>query len=168
LHYLQDKNIQFVLFNDGDNLEDDQKKIGATGGIHYLKPANADKLDVFMGHVQALGYGGDCPENNMEALIKGSKLAQAFKELIMIVDNDAPVKDLSLLSSFQTPVHIILCGVVNGMVLTDYLNIAWKTKGSVHTIEEDITALARISEGQQLTIGSKHYRIMGGEFIRLD
>ena len=168
LHYLQDKNIQFVLFNDGDNLDDDQKKIGATGGIHYLKPASAEKLDTFVGHVQALGYGGDCPENNMEALIKGCKLAQPFKELIMVVDNDSPVKDIVLLDSFHTPVHVILCGVIDGAILIDYLNIAWKTKGTIHTLEEDITTLARMSEGQQITIRQKRYRIMGGEFVRLD
>jgi hypothetical protein len=167
LNYLKEQNLQFVFFNDGDNLEDHLKKIGNTGGIYYSKTKSVDSLDYFMSRVQASGSGGDAPENNMEALIKGMKMAKPFKELVMIVDNNAPVKDIKLLSSFHTPVHIIVCGTDDGWIEPDYLKIAWKTKGTVHTIEDDITSLARLSEGQQITIGTNTYKIMGGEFVRL-
>jgi hypothetical protein len=52
--------------------------------------------------------------------------------------------------------------------LSDYLLIAWKTKGSIHTIEQDITDIAKMSEGQEIKIGNISYRIMGGEFVRLN
>jgi hypothetical protein len=167
LNHLKENNLQFVLFNDGNNMPDERKRIGETGGIYYQKSKGVDSLDAFMGRVQALGSGGDGPENNMEALIKGVKMAAPFKELIMIADNHAPVKDISLLSQFSVPVHIILCGTTNSEIWPDYLKIAWKTKGSVHTIEDDIITLAKMSEGQQVKIGGITYKIMGGEFVAL-
>jgi hypothetical protein len=167
LNYLQDKNMQFVLFNDGDNKPDEKKIIGKTGGIYYSPSKGIDSLDMFLGRVQAKGYGGDCPENNMEALIKGTKMAKPFKELVMVADNDAPIKDISLLGSFSTPVHVIVCGAA-GRIHPDYLKVAWKTKGTVHTMEEDIVTLSRLSEGQKIKIGGVTYRIMGGEFVHLN
>lgn len=167
LNYLTDKNMQFVLFNDGDNTPDEKKVIGKTGGIYYSPSKGIDSLDAFMNRVQASGFGGDCPENNMEALIKGIKMTkQPFKEIVMIADNHAPIKDMILLESFANPVHIILCGVLD-RIEPDYLRLAWKTKGTVHTMEEDIVTLSRLSEGQQIKIGGTTYKIMGGEFINL-
>ena len=104
----------------------------------------------------------------MEALIKGVKMANPYKELVMIVDNEAPVKDIALLNQFKAPVHIILCGVQDGDILTDYLDIARHTKGSVHTIEEDITKIASFSEGQEIVIKNKTYRVMGGKFVLIN
>jgi hypothetical protein len=167
LHYLSEKNLQFVLFNDGDNIPDEKKKIGSTGGIYYSSAKGVDSLDFFMSRVQAAGSGGDGPENNMEALIKGIKMASPFTDLVMIADNNAPVKDISLLSAFNVPVHIILCGADNGFIEKDYLKIARKTKGSIHTIEEDITNLSKLSEGKEITISGIRLRIMGGEFVEI-
>lgn len=168
LSYLKEKNLQFVFFNDGDNKPDSQKRIGATGGIYYLPSTGIDSLFATIVNVSSAGWGGDCPENNMEALIKGVKMAKPYKELVMIADNNAPVKDLQLLSSFTAPVHIILCGVYDDNVLTDYMNIALKTKGSIHTMEQDLTALASMLEGQEIRVGKSIYRIMGGEFVRVN
>jgi hypothetical protein len=162
-----EKNLQFVFFNDGDSKSDGEKIIGETGGIYYKQSTTFDDLIDLMANVQNAGNGGDCPENNMEALIKGVKTANPYKELIMIVDNNAPVKDITLLKDFNTPVHIILCGSKNGYILKDYLRIAWKTKGSIHTMEQDLTRIALLSEGQTITIGNNSYKIMGGEFINV-
>lgn len=165
LNIKKEPNLQFVFFNDGDNKSDSEKKIGETGGIYYQKAKGLDSLISIMAHVRSKGNGGDCAENNMEALINGVKKALPYKELVMIVDNNAPVKDIKLLSQFNKPVHVVLCGSVNGEVLLDYLLIAWKTKGSVHTIEVDISKIASMSEGQTIRIGSYTYKIMGGEFV---
>ncbi len=165
LSYLKEKNLQFVFFNDGDNMPDEKKKIGSTGGIYYSPSEGINPLFATIAKVASAGGGGHCPENNMEALIKGVKFSKPFKELVMIADNNAPVKDISLLRSFDKPVHIIVCGVYND-ILSDYLNIARKTKGSIHTMEEDITKLAAMSEGQEITIGKSTYQVMGGEFVR--
>ncbi|WP_430403210.1 hypothetical protein [Fluviicola sp.] len=167
LNYKKEPNLQFVFFNDGDDKDDSEKKIGATGGIYYQKSSTLDSLIHIMSFVRSRGSGGDCAENNMEALIKGVQKAKPYKELVMIVDNNAPVKDISLLSKFNKPVHIILCGSYSGEVLEDYLLIAWKTKGTIHTIEEDISKIASMSEGQTIQIGSYTYKILGGEFVRI-
>lgn len=167
LNYKKEPNLQFVFFNDGDAKSDSEKKIGSTGGIYYQKSAGMDSLIHMMSFVRSRGSGGDCPENNMEALIKGVQKAKPYKELVMIVDNNAPVKDLSLLNKFSKPVHIILCGAYDGEVLEDYLLIAWKTKGSIHTIEEDISKIASMSEGQSIQIGGYTYKILGGEFVKI-
>ena len=95
-------------------------------------------------------------------------MAKPFNEAIAIVDNNAPVRDIALLSKFNQPIHIILCGANDGWVLEDYLLIAWKSKGSIHTIEQDITSIAKMSEGQEIKIGNSIYRIMGGEFVRIN
>lgn len=167
LAYKKETNLQFVFFNDGNNMPDNLKKNGSVGGIYYSPSKGLDSLYKTIAHVASAGWGGDCPENNMEALIKGVKMAKPYKELIMIADNDAPVKDIELLKNFSAPVHIILCGVENDRVLEDYLNIAWKTKGTIHTIEQDITSMASMMEGQELKIGKGIYKIMGGEFVRI-
>ncbi|AEA44884.1 hypothetical protein [Fluviicola taffensis] len=167
LNFKKEPNLQFVFFNDGDEKDDSEKKIGSTGGIYYQKSTGLDSLIYLMSFVRSRGNGGDCPENNLEALIKGVKKAQPYKELVMIVDNNAPVKDISLLNQFTKPVHIILCGSTRGEVLSDYLLIAWKTKGSIHTIEEDISKIATMSEGQTIQIGGYTYKILGGEFVRI-
>lgn len=160
-------NLQFVFFNDGDQKSDAQKVIGKTGGIYYQKAKGLDSLIYLMSRVRANGNGGDCAENNMEALIKGVKMANPYKELVMIVDNNAPVKDISLLKEFNKPVHIVLCGANDGFVLEDYLLIAWKTKGSIHTMEEDLTKIAAMSEGETIVVGGIVYKIMGGQFVRI-
>jgi hypothetical protein len=167
LNYKKESNLQFVFFNDGDDKEDMKKIIGNTGGIYYQRAKGLDSLINLMSKVRSRGNGGDCPENNMEALIKGVKTAGPYKELVMVVDNNAPVKDLSLLKSFNKPVHVILCGSDGGQVLLDYFLIAWKTKGSIHTIEEDIYSIASKSEGESVVVGGITYRIMGGEFVRV-
>ena len=168
LNYKKDNKLQFVFFNDGDGINDEKKIIGKTGGIYYSPSKGKDSLTSLIAKVSARGDGGDCAENNMEALIKGVKMAKPFKELVAIVDNKSPVKDIELLKDFKTPVHIVLCGENPGWILSDYLLIAWKTKGSIHTIEQDITDIAKMSEGQEIKIGNISYRIMGGEFVRLN
>lgn len=166
LTYQKEKNLQFVFFNDGNEMPDDKKVIGNTGGIYYAPSEGITPLFNTIAKVSAAGSGGDCPENNMEALIKGTQMAKPYKELVMIADNYAPVKDIRLLKDFDKPVHIIVCGADNG-ILEDYLNIAKKTKGSIHTMEEDITNLASKAEGQELQIGKFKYKVMGGEFVRM-
>ncbi|MCH2224548.1 MAG: hypothetical protein MK066_07235 [Crocinitomicaceae bacterium] len=167
LNYKMEKNLQFVFFNDGDNKADRDKVIGETGGIYHEPINDFVALQNLMTKVKSNGYGGDCPENNMEALIKGVDQAKPYKELVMIVDNNAPVKDLRLLKNFDRPVHIILCGA-RDFVLVDYLLIAWKTKGSIHTIERDIDKIASMSEGETIDIQGLTYKIMGGKFVKLD
>ena len=165
LNYITEKKLQFVFFNDGDNKPDNQKIIGETGGIYYSPSYGIDKLLDVMTAVSIAGSGGDCPENNMEALIKGEKQADPYSEIIMIADNNASVKDIELLENFNIPVHIILCGL-RSSAHEDYLNIAYKTKGSIHTMEKDLYDLWKTAEGGTININGIDYTLMNGEFIR--
>ena len=168
LNQKNEKKLQFVFFNDGNNLPDLQKRIGATGGIYYSAPATSDSIRKLMVKVSNAGSGGDIPENNMEALIKGTKQSTPFTDLIMVVDNDSPVKDIELLKDFHCPVHIILCGASHMAINLDYLLIAWKTKGTIHTIEQDITRISKLMEGEEIVINGFTYIINGGKFIMKD
>ena len=166
LNFVKEQNAQFVFFNDGDNKPDHLKKIGSIGGIYYLKTKGIDNLIDLMTTVQIAGCGGDCPENNIEALLTANEKASPYKELIMIADNHAPIKDIALLEKLNIPVKIILCGV-NSTIEEDYLKLAWKTKGSVHTIEEDILSIGKMLDGQEIKINGRTYRLMKNKFIEI-
>jgi len=164
LHFLRDSTSQhFVFFNDGDRKKDEEKKIGATGGIYYCRAKNSEDLINTMDLTVKKGQGGDAPENPVEAMLFGLTKAGKVEDVILIADNWAKVRDIKLLSKIKTPVRVILCGVMEGMEINeDYLNIAYKTKGSVHTIEQDITELISQTAGKKFSINGVDYIIKNG------
>ncbi len=114
------------------------------------------------------GGGGDCPENNIEALLAAEKKFPEAACQVLIADNWANVKDLSLVEQLSKPVRIVLCGVYDGNVNVEYLNLARKTKGSVHLMEQDLYDLSLLHEGELLRIGRKYYRVKKGSFVETD
>lgn len=164
LNYAGEKTSQLCFFNDGDGKPDDEKIIGETGGIYYCDKCTIDSLREVMARAMAGGGGGDGPENNLEALLKATDKMKGFRELIMVADNNSSVKDIELLHQLKIPVRIIVCGS-NDRVGSDYLEIAYKTKGSVHTIEEDIETIASMKEGSVIKIGNRKYKLKKGKFI---
>ena len=153
----------FVFFNDGDAKTDEEKVIGSTGGVYQITTSKYDDVEKKIMEAMTNGGGGDAPENNIEALVAAQKLCTTCDSVIMIADNWAPVKDISLLSSITKPIKIVLCGVYSS-INTDYLNIARKTKGSLHLIERDIYELTKMKEGDIIEINGKKYKIIDGEF----
>lgn len=125
----------FVFFNDGNN--ETRKKIGRTGGIYFEKAENIKKLVNLLNKVKMKGNGGDTEENNLEAIIKGIQKYPDFSEVILIADNNSCIRDFCLIHEINVPVKIILCGTYTG-INPQFLNLAYKTNGSVHTIEDDI------------------------------
>ncbi len=164
LHFIKDTAQQyFVFFNDGDNKKDKDKRIGSTGGIYVCKAKNTEDLVNTMKLCIKKGEGGDSPENVVEAIITGLKKVRKPDNIILIADNWAKVRDLNLISRVKIPVRVILCGVYEGMEInTDYLNIAYKTKGSIHTIEQDITELINQTSNKSFNINGFQYIIRGG------
>lgn len=164
LHFIKDTTTQhFAFFNDGDKKKDDAKKVGATGGVYYCKAKNVDELIATMELTIKKGTGGDAPENPVEAIIYGLNKTGKVEDVILIADNWAKARDIKLLARIKVPVHVILCGVYEGMEISeDYLNIAYKTKGSVHTIEQDITNLMKQSTGKKFNINGVDYIIKNG------
>ena len=131
-----------TLFNDGDDKRQSQKKIGNTGGIYHSYINNIEMVFDLYNLVMFKGYGGDGPENDIEAIIAATKKfkAEKFSEIILIADNSC-VRDIDLLNEVNLPVHVILCGYSpRKEVNFQYFDIAMKTKGSLHTIEFDLSA----------------------------
>jgi hypothetical protein len=154
----------FVFFNDGDNKEDAAKVIGKTGGIYTVYTNHYDEVEKTIETAMTNGGGGDAPENNVEALLQAESICADCDSIVMIADNWAPVKDISLLEASGKPIKVVLCGVL-GTINKDYLNLVRKTKGSLHLIEEDIYNLSEVQEGGTIVIHGKKYKLVKGEFV---
>ena len=153
----------FVFFNDGDEKSDFEKEIGKTGGIYYSDNADIWRLLELAKETMRNGYGGDEPENNMEAILFGIEQYPNFKEVVMIADNWATPRDMELIRRISVPVRVVLCGTEKG-INPNYLDIARYTNGSVHTIEQDLDHLMELGEGETISIGERQYRIHKGRF----
>ena len=163
-----DKRIKdLVFFNDGDMASDDMKVVGKTGGIYHEKAINYSQIRELAIKTITNGSGGDTPENNIEALLFAIKEAPNAKEFVMVADNTADVKDISLLNKVTKPVHIILCGINYG-INPQYLTIARKTGGSVHTIEKDLENLILKNEGEKFEFMGEYFMIKRGEVLKID
>jgi hypothetical protein len=158
---------QFVFFNDGDEKTNSEKVIGKTGGIYKIETADYNEVQKTIEKAMCNGSGGDAPENNIEALIEAERNCISCDSVVMIADNWAPVKDISLLASIKKPVKVVLCGVYD-KIHPDYLNIARKTGGSLHLIEQDIYELSKMKEGEVIEIKGTKYRIVDGLFKIVD
>jgi len=165
---MKDKRVkQVVFFNDGNNKRDSEKIIGRTGGIYAAKAMTYEDILETATKTITNGGGGDGPENNCEALIYGIDTFPNVKEIIMVADNLAPVKDIALLKEIKKPVHIILCGTGTWPVNSDYLNLARSTGGTIHTMNDDIVNLAKLNEGETVKIAGTTFKITGGVFVRV-
>ncbi len=153
---------QFVFFNDGDDKDDEQKIVGSTGGIYNTSSSVYEVVEQLVFKAMTNGNGGNIPENNMEALLKGSSACANCSDIIMIADNSSPVSDMALLKQLHRPVHIILCGV-HETVNADYLNIARSTDGTVHIAGEDVE-LNNVKEGEAILINGRTYKFSNGKF----
>ena len=159
---------QYMFFNDGDGKTMSEKIMGKTGGFHYsTESPNLESLLPLIKETTSTGCSGDGPENDFEALINGiDKRKIHAREIILIADNNSEVRDFELLKYIKVPVRIILAGSLWD-VNEQYLELAYKTKGSVHTIEEDIENLFELNDGESIDIGNNSYRISGGKFLKI-
>lgn len=159
---------EFIFFNDGDMSYDYLKKTGKTGGIYYCKSTIKDTVFKMATRCMKNGWGGDIQENNIEAILYAIKQNPDLKEIILIADNWAPMRDYCLMSQIKIPVHVIICGKQEGMPInTEYMDLARHTKGSLHTMEEDIEKLTEIAEGKSIEIDGFEYKVLGGRFIKI-
>lgn len=154
---------EVVMFNDGDSAPEKTKKVGKTGGIYHMKNISFDALRKTSFEVCQNGIGNsDFPENDLEAVLYAIDKNPKASEYILIAHNDAPPRDMSLLSKIARPIRIILCDSENG-ILPEYLEIARKTGGSVHTMKEDLSDLLKMKEGEIFYAGGRKYKIIGGK-----
>jgi len=164
MYSLNHLGYQYVFFNDGNDRPDEKKKIGRTGGIYFQQCVHYEQVKELVKLAMEKGTGGDFPENVVEALITAERQFSKAEGTMLIADNWAAIRDKELIYQLKKPVMVILCGVRNNDVNLDYLNLALKTKGSLHLIEQDIKNLAALKEGETITIGRKSYTITNGVF----
>ncbi len=157
------KNQRFVFFNDGNTTPDEKKIIGKTGGIYFTEHANIDSVLITAVRTIDAGSGGDAQENDVEALIFGTKKFPKQETVVLIADNSSDMRDIELIEQLKKPVKVVLCGA-RSHVNIQYLNLAYSTGGSLHTIEEDIMSLVDMKEGQTIKIGDTEFIIKNGEF----
>lgn len=161
---------QLVFFNDGDGLFDMDKRLGMTGGIYFGSPTL--KIDTFlnlMENMMTKGGGGDAPENNIEAILKGMDSVKSFQDLVLVADNKGGIRDLELSYKIDKPVRIIVCGAKRGEVIhPDLLKLAFKTKGSLHTKEEDLYNIGNLKEGSIVKILGINYKVMNQGFSKVN
>ena len=155
----------FVFFNDGDLTPDKDKKLGNTGGIYYKRCNTYAEVESLMRGTMLKGGGGDYPENNIEALLTAEKAFPETEYQVMIADNWAAIKDKALWQYLTKPVRIVVCGATEFNVNIDYLNLARKTKGSVHLMESDLYNLAGLKEGEILKVGKNNFVVKNGMFV---
>jgi hypothetical protein len=168
LNYQTQKARYFTFFNDGDNMPDRKKKIGRTGGIYFIEAGNFEAVEITLYNTMRRGSGGDAPENNCEAIIRSLQHMPDAGEVVMVADNFANIKDLALAEQIKRPVRIILCGADSGFINLDYLELARKTKGSVHIVGEDLHDLCKLNEGQTFTFGDKLFKIVNGKVVQVN
>jgi len=164
LRLSEDENNQYLFFNDGDGMSDQLKKIGKVGGFHYTNAVSIDTIIDVMLETKWKGCGGGQAENDIEALQEGIKYYSGNEELVLIADNYSTISDIILVDNLKVPVHVILCGVTDE-INEEYLTIAAKTEGSVHTIEEDISELSELNEGTTIMAGGHTYMYVRGRFL---
>lgn len=163
---LKDLIKHVVIFNDGDDNkfkgQKRSKTIGKTGGIYSMDVYNLDNIYSTLEKAMRAGNGGDAPENNLEAILKGLKYYSYCEEVVLIADNRAPPRDMALLKKIKRPVHIILCGAHPDPPDLNYLNIAFMTGGSIQTMNEEVRFSGNIQEEVHFTLGKFKYSTQGG------
>jgi hypothetical protein len=50
---------------------------------------------------------------------------------------------------------------------TLYLDLAYATGGSIHTMEEDLANIATMGEGKVIRFGNMKFKMTGGKFLQI-
>jgi len=156
----------FVFFNDGDQKLNYQKITGKVGGIYSIPNGEFNAVYQVMKQTMQNGGGGDCPENNIEATLYGIEKYANCSEVIMVADNWATPRDLSLVSQLKVPIHIILCGADYGINI-EYIQLAIDSGGSIHTIDQDLNT-RDITPGVAFELGNAFYTIVNGRVLKAE
>lgn len=145
-----------VFFNDGDRTKTRKKTIGYTKGIYFSETASITDPIKMMRRVQHKGNGGDSPENDLEALIATINKLPESQDIILVADNASCIRDFVLLQCLNRPIHVVLCRTKNG-INPQYINLAWKTGGSLHFNDIDVHDLSEKMKFGSLDINGTKY-----------
>jgi len=167
LNFNEKQKQNYVFFNDGNGYKQRKKVIGSTGGLYFTQ--NNLGYDHVITTINQAILNGNCnyeiKENDIEAVIGGINKFPSSKSIILIADNNAPPRDIKLIKGLNLPVKVILCGTNNGAIQEQYLDLAFKTKGSLHTIENDLEDIFEKKEGTEFEFFGTNYQIKGGSIV---
>lgn len=165
MNFESEKVKYYALFNDGDGKPDNTKIIGNTGGVHTYDARDFKKFKKDIEEVRKKGEGGDDPENDLEAIIKAMTTYRDYGDIVLLAD-DSDIRDMKMLKRIRKPVRIILCGTKKG-INQQYLQLAYSTKGSIHTANNDVD-MKKIKSGEQIELDNDIFLFQNGEFVWLD
>jgi len=155
----------YVFFNDGNGFKRRVKRIGSTGGMYYT--GNNLGYQHIINTISKAIINGNCNyevlENDIEAVLGGINKYPDSKNIVLIADNNAPPRDIALIKKLKVPVKVILCGTNNQPINKDYLDLAYQTKGSIHTIEDDFKNIFEQKEGSVFEFFGTRYKIIQGK-----
>lgn len=156
-----------VFFTDCDSLGNETR--GKLPGKMFMVKKKDELLlwDTMFAAINNTENNKDRAENNVEALLFAQKNFPEVDEIVMIADNSSHVKDMKNLSKVKKKTHVILCGETYERDLafqSDYVQIAKKTDGSIHTLEDDILNPANIKEMTVIRVGKIYFRFQKGKF----
>ncbi len=158
-----------VFFTDCDSLGRETTTDDPSGKMYVIKDwQNTDILPVFIAASRNTMGNVNRAENDLEAVLHAQKAFPASESFVLIADNSSPVKDMQLLSQIRKPVHIVVCGVTyepKVAIQPDYLLIAAATKGSIHTLTNDLPDVSKIKPGTKIRLGNHTYKYRKGQFI---
>jgi hypothetical protein len=167
-HLQTSETEKFVFYNDGDDKPDGP--IGRSGGTYYVSSDKYKDIEEMAFEAMENGRGGKEAENDVEACLYGIKKFPKCKGVILIADNYSRMRDFKLiprLMALNKPVRIIICGIAEGENINlDYIYLAKYTKGSLHTLHEDIAELDKKTDGSAFKIGTQYFKVEGSA-IRL-
>ncbi len=135
--------IRFLsLFNDGDGKTTAQKVIGETGGIYSAEASDIPTILNLFNFVRLNGGGGDRPENDIEAILSSIERFPDHKEIILIADNFACIRDIELAHKITKPIRVIVCGYNKDFGVNTHLAYLAKiSNGGLYTLESDFENL---------------------------
>jgi len=163
LHWLsataKNKNVQFITcFNDGDDMRNENKRLGSTGGIYGEPFTNILQAGNLIENTMNNGSGGDTPENVCEALIKSIEMCKDCDDVVLMADNWAPARDITLVKQIKKPVKIVVCGGTVG-VQPDYVTIALETGGGLYFPDGSVIDFTALKQGKEITIRGLNYKL---------
>lgn len=154
---------RFLFFNDGDNMPDEWKIPGKTGGIYTVQNTNFDTLKAVLYRSMGKGTGGDLAENNVEAILKAIEVYPEADTILMFADNQAPVKDIRLITKVKKPVNVLLCGIQN-TINPQMLDIARRTGGKLMFPGGQWFDPQKARNGHQVTVGNRVFEYRDQKF----
>lgn len=160
------KQGKFVFFNDGDNKPEAWKKTGSTGGIYFAATDQFDSVLNVLVKAMSAGTGGDLPENDLEAISEALKRWPDTDTVLLVADNQAAIKDISLLKNIHKPVSVLVCGA-GSFIHGDYIKLTTATGGKLFALEQEVKNLKGIKTGTRIQIGTATYEFQKGSLIRI-